>query len=357
MVKKIVFAVLLFLIVFVCIEKSDYIQKRDNYNQCLPPSFNVDASISFLKDRILESGEFYSQMCYKNDCKEDNNYFVTISVMLLLLDLETELFDYSSSIEFVKNGMFENGLWRFWVERGRAWDIDDTSLASYLISKKGLSLVENEKLILSNLNAKGLLKTWIPISDGDKFDTDEIDVCLVANANAFLYIKSEPERSVFCKVVDEMIENRSYENMILYYPDPLDFYFAISKTHKSKECLSQKSVEYILKRTLEISKKYSSSIETNAGIWSKTVLTMLNLGFKNKDILCSLIDQAFSFQTQEGGFVSGVHFKGAVISNTEDYTWKSDALTTAYVMAAFFELKKFIKSSENTLTGCVCDNY
>jgi len=315
--------------------------------------FNVEKAGFFLKNQMSENGEFFSEMCYKNECKQDHNYFVTISIMLLLTELDKVLFDYGPPINFIKSGMHRNGLWQFWVGRGRAWDIDDTSLASQLLYKKGC-FIKNEQLLLSNLNKKGLIKTWIPFSKDKTIESDESDVDIVANSNAFLYIKSEPERTSFCHKVNKLIESQSYEEMILYYPDSLDFYFSISKVHKDKMCISKNSIEHITVNTLRLIKtkdKLSDSSQL-----AKIILILLNFEVYEKNILCQLIKKISFMQRKDGGFVSGIHFWGpsTCISTPKEYTWKSDALTTAYNLVAFYKTMELFQP----LDACFCcENY
>lgn len=128
--------------------------------------------IELISNAQAETGEFKTFLFFPE--KKENGWiysgpsvFLTSCIGISLLNLPQ---DHCKKIvlkaaSFVKSQMNEYGLWRFYPHHGlfkfnTPLDIDDTSLASYLLSKCNISFPDNKKYLLKQIDNYGNFKIW-----------------------------------------------------------------------------------------------------------------------------------------------------------------------------------------------------
>jgi hypothetical protein len=294
----------------------------------------IEKGVRFIRSNQSVSGEFNSQLCIKDKCENDNNYFTTISILLLLKEIRPNAVwdnSHANAISFIKQGMNAESLWRFWTDKITPPDVDDTALASFLLLDENISL-PNKAAIIANRSPEGLFYTWIH-DDADNPKYNDID--MVINSNVILYLNHDPYHKDICDNANKLIAEHKEMDNIWYYPHLLDFYFAISRVHKHKPCLLAKSIKEILKSVDSI----KSTINTNEfandpSQLAKAVHVILDLDHKNTATIDFFLNRLKGMQRLDGGFSSGIFFLGPPPPTPRISSWKSESLATAYVISA-----------------------
>ncbi|MFQ5831061.1 MAG: hypothetical protein ACE5JD_18215, partial [Candidatus Methylomirabilia bacterium] len=192
------------------------------------------------------------------DVAFDSSPFVTALVVHCLDAVSGREADEtrSKAIGFLESEMEPPGLWRYWSSRNEKHrslppDLDDTCCASYVLRRHETPLPPHRELILANRDSRGVFFTWVvPRSSLDpdlRAVVDRLtdpsalvdlvlsggvnDIDCVVNANVLLYLgDSEATRAASEYLVDTVLEAKE-SGCSLYYPDPLTFYYMLSRAY------------------------------------------------------------------------------------------------------------------------------
>jgi cytochrome P450 len=131
-------------------------------------------AIELLKASQLYSGEFPTYEYYpKTEELEEKGWhitapspFVHANVIFSLMNLKHGGLEsvIEKGIEFIQSEKEYGNVWRFWklgtANNNVPPDIDDTAICSVVLERLGIHL-DNKKLLEGNIEANGVLKTWI----------------------------------------------------------------------------------------------------------------------------------------------------------------------------------------------------
>jgi hypothetical protein len=159
-------------------------------------------------------------------------------------------------LRFLERKREGSGFWRFWCSGDRRHtyfppDIDDTALASFVLTTRQPTVLDNREILLDNRDANGALYTWIVPRRPEQSEwlrdagfelsrnclarlahtgsRDTVDA--VANANALLYLGDcALTESVSRFIVDIILEGNE-RNWIPYYPGLTSLYYAVGRAY------------------------------------------------------------------------------------------------------------------------------
>jgi len=132
-----------------------------------------DKTLSFLKNKQEETGEFRSLCCLPDNEPKGWNYsgdspFVTANILFCLRNIQ-----HPDSLGIRKKGLIylnslreRFGLWRYWkhnngiMEYNVPADVDDTALMAFLLERSGVDVTETLGLISANVSHKNRYYTW-----------------------------------------------------------------------------------------------------------------------------------------------------------------------------------------------------
>ncbi len=220
-----------------------------------------------------KSGEFKTYLYFPE--KNENGWiysgpsvFLTSCIAIELLNINEEKVKniVNKAAGFVKSEMNEYGLWRFYPHQGlfkfnTPLDVDDTSLASFLLQKCNIDMPKNKEYLLSQIDRKGNFNIWFfprfrflrypklfflllldfknyyPILFPMKGRTNKglvsyNDFEHAVSANALLYLGKSKETQ---KSINHLIEDFLFgnEHNQFFYPDELFTYYHISRLYKN----------------------------------------------------------------------------------------------------------------------------
>lgn len=229
--------------------------------------------LNTIKEGQLEDGEFKTFLFFPG--KSENGWiyaqpsvFLSSSIAIALLGSENEM---AKSIclkaaAFVRSQMEDIGLWRFYPHHGlfkfnTPMDVDDTSLASYLLEKCNIQFPDNRKYLLDQIDSKGNFYVWFlprlryikapkflfrlikdlrfsfPIFFPMKGRTTAAlinynDHEHAVSSNAILYLKKskETQASIHHLTEDILFGN---EHNLFFYPDFLFTLYHVSRAYDS----------------------------------------------------------------------------------------------------------------------------
>jgi len=134
---------------------------------------DVDKTLSFLKNKQEETGEFRSFCCLPDNEPKKWNYsgdspFVTANILFCLRNVQ-----HADSLEIRKKGLVylnslreRFGLWRYWkhnngiMEYNVPADVDDSSLIAFLLEKSGVDVSGTLELVSANVSHRNRYYTW-----------------------------------------------------------------------------------------------------------------------------------------------------------------------------------------------------
>ncbi len=230
------------------------------------------ACIDFIAKEQCDNGEFKTHLFFPG--KADNGWiyagpsvFITssIAINLLLSDEQETIEIRKKAATYVKSQMEEGGLWRFYPHNGlfkfnTPQDIDDTCLASYLLSKEQIPFADNKELIYGQLVKNRNFNIWFlprfkfitkpaywlrllvdlkyswPIFFALKGRTSAplitfSDAEHAVNANAILYLgKNERSQQAINHLVEDLLFGNKHN--IYFYPGYLFVYYHVSRLYK-----------------------------------------------------------------------------------------------------------------------------
>jgi len=235
----------------------------------------IEEGIDILLSRQEQNGEFTSVSCKSPDRKQCSVHKGSVFISTFILYSLNFVKSNSKAQAIVKKGanfvqskMEDGDLWRFWGNR-IDYDLDDTSCSSFILELSDKSLLNKDK-IYSNMDQKGLFKTWI--RESGKNDVDG-----VVNANVLLYLGENRKTIPACSaLVDAVIENNEF-SLNYYYPDIAFFYYTLSRAYfeKQMKCI-EKGIPVIVTK---VENMLNESISDNDVMRTAVLLNTL-LNFK-----------------------------------------------------------------------------
>lgn len=263
----------------------------------------INSGIDFLYGAQLDYGEFKTQACQDEemtDCYFDSSPFSTTFIIYALKGIENDKVKpiTDKALGFLRGEEEPGGIWRYWTNRNpqKAYrapddtsaisalpgtqnptqldpDLDDMSTVSYALKSNGVSFDDNTALFEKNRDDQGRFLTWIRTGPEVVNDVD----CGV-NANALLYLGNDPQA---CLYVNASVESAQYQ-CSTYYPDPLVFYYLVSRAEaEGASCLSA-SKEVLVKKVLSLQKKdgsFGNALDTAAAL-----NVLINDGYTGKEV-------------------------------------------------------------------------
>jgi hypothetical protein len=307
-------------------------------------------ALTFLHSAQLPHGEFRTlaspdrQMT--RDGRFDSSPFVTSliahSLGLVGHPLAREM--VARAARFLRSEMEGPGLWRYWSSRNPRHrqlelDLDDTCCVAHALRQAGCEVSDNEAVLLANRSPEGLFYTYVvprtgsppeviealaPLANGATIIKlsaagmlHEIDP--VVQANVLLWLGEREETApVVAYLIDAV---RSGEQAIAsrYYPDPLAFYYFLSRAYAAG-CRSLGAVrEGIVAR-----------IEARAAAEYDTALaacTLLNLE-QRSEALADAVGELRATQRDDGSWPTSAFYTDGIDC------YGSGELTTALCVEA-----------------------
>jgi hypothetical protein len=238
----------------------------------------IRGGVGFLAGEQLPDGEFKTQACgdeAMHDCYFDSTPFTTTFIVPALGDVRDERIGdmEEKAIAFLRSEEEPGGLWRYASSKNPQRsvtlteeeagldssglrnptqfdpDLDVISTVSYVLKSRGIVFGDNAAAFGGNRDPQGRFLTWLRSGPGIANDTD----CAV-NANVLLYLGNDPQA---CLYVNASVESSAYR-CSPYYPDPLMFYYLVSRAEKNgASCLSG-SRNVLVQKVLSLRGKYGS---------------------------------------------------------------------------------------------------
>lgn len=205
----------------------------------------------------------------------------------------------------------EPGVWRY---QGRKDfvppDVDDTSLAWAALNRVN-NPIPSEALaaVRVSRNEAGLFNTWIgDPSTWSHIDSRDIDP--VVNLNALLLFGLAGEKiDRVCEYEVEQFEGEQFRRGSVYYPSPLAFLFAVSRTYSEGKvnCFGRiiSKIPNAMTALQEKDGGWGTDYQTALGL-----LTLLNLGEKGAAVEKGL-NLLVSRQMADGGWAQSTIYSGA----------------------------------------------
>jgi hypothetical protein len=162
------------------------------------------------------------------DAVPDSSPFVTTFVIQSLGLLSPEGLEetVAPALDFLLDEQDEQGLWRYWTRRSPRRslvppDLDDTSCASWVLSRHGRRFRDNRAAVAANRDRQGRFLTWLGEAEND--------VDAVVNANVVLYLGDGPDTVAACDHLANLLASPPSKLGSWYYPDALALDHAVSR--------------------------------------------------------------------------------------------------------------------------------
>lgn len=286
----------------------------------------TDFCLKTIQEGQLENGEFKTFLFFPGKAENGWIYsgpsvFLTSSIAIALLKSKAPIAQeiYKKAAKFVHTQMEEDGLWRFYPHHGlfkfnTPMDVDDTSLASYLLSKLNIDFPDNKKILLKQLDKWGNFYIWFlprfryfkqpklffrllfdlrfsfPIFFPLKGRTDAAlirygDFEHAVSANAVLYMKQTKETQ---KTINHITEDILFgnEHNYYFYPGELYTYYHVSRVYKE----GVKDFENLKQKVSNFFKNNLENINANVLNQAIAVITLINFDIE-KEIKDELVQK------------------------------------------------------------------
>lgn len=281
------------------------------------PEDIIEFCLSQIEKGQQENGEFKTFLFFPGKAENGWIYsgpsvFLTSSIAILLCKNDHPLAKQicSKAGKYVRSQMEASGLWRFYPHHGlfkfnTPMDVDDTSLASYLLTTLGISFPDNKKILYKQIAGRGDFYIWFlprlrflnipqlflrlvfdlrhsfPIFFPLKGRTDAAlinyhDTEHAVNANAILYLGETPQTQ---KAINHLVEDLLFGNTHnqFFYPGILYTYYHVSRLYADLK------IDQIMNLKNKIENYFETQFqieESNIQDKSIALLTLLNLNIK-----------------------------------------------------------------------------
>ncbi len=200
-------------------------------------------------------------------------------------------------------------------------------------------------------------KPYIP------YGSNDLDGVVNANILSTLSLYGElNSKGVDCaiKYIEKKSKAKKYDNVGIYYPNRYQFPYAVSEAYANGvgklENSSTYIIEYLIETQNEDGSWFSRRVINKKDILQSTVYALnalINFGnFEQKKTLIP-IEKAIQFILKQSiQDENGIHWKGGVFFSggtvvRKTLFWKSDAYTTAIILKAFANYRKYLELKYN----------
>ncbi|MCW5906467.1 MAG: hypothetical protein KIS94_01290 [Chitinophagales bacterium] len=186
----------------------------------------------------------------------DDSPFITANILCSLLQVNNE-----KAQQIIRKGttylsalMEYGGYWRFWPLHSKQHpvpiDLDDTAVASYVLTKAGYTL-NNREILLSNKNDSAYFETWLKPNWQLLFKSPLLNLKLLHNyyatqvtvnmgdfdfsdhepavaANVLLYLGEAENKECISRIIDEI---KNGNEPLQFYPDAIMLYYHIARAY------------------------------------------------------------------------------------------------------------------------------
>lgn len=309
------------------------------YDTIKKAEFDLNATIEkglfFLAKTQEDSGELPVEMCEEKnmtDCLFVSSLFGTSSSIYALQDIPGKQTQeiIAKANAFLLSEMDQRALWRYFGKQNKNLtivpDMDDTSLASFVLKKSNHNFPDNRSLMSKNLTSDGVFYTWIdPLRLNGPNNTD----CAV-NANVLLYLQESIP--AVCAYINQALSEE--KNCATYYPNKLAAFYAASRAAKEGVACLEQNRASILQTILQKQNadgSFGSDLEN-----ALAINTLLNFGYTGKET-SQAINRLLQTQASDGSWQKDVYFDHG--NDTPPY-FGSAELTTALSLEALNKFKK-----------------
>ncbi|MBJ7614346.1 MAG: hypothetical protein DLM67_24705 [Candidatus Nephthysia bennettiae] len=290
----------------------------------------------FLVRSQLPNGEFRTLLSTDFDlCKDvvsDRSPFVTTFVLQSLRLLQAPGLEDAAekALGFLLQEQDEQGFWSYWTRESPKRslvppDVDDTSCASWVMSRYGRSFRDNRTAVAANRDREGRFMTWLGLAE------EENDVDGVVNANAVLYLGGGQETAAACEYLARLVESPESELGSWYYPDPLSLDHAVSRAAWHGVSSLRGCRERLLARVSD--RCAGAGHPQNALGAALAALTLLNCEAE-VELLDRQIDVILSRQRDDGSWPRAAFYSGPRAPLPRSVWFGSEELTTALCLEA-----------------------
>ena len=298
---------------------------------------SISKGVDFLHDNQLPYGEFKTYVSPDRNlaghCVFDSSLTVTTFVLYSTEFVASPKVREmkSKALEFLVEEMEGPGVWRYWTSRNHKHidpDVDDTSLASYILRQHHPHIFfgSNIALILSHRNDSGLFYTWIRKA-GSKNDIDS-----VVNANVLLYLGERDETKPVCEYLNTIVLADAEEQSCWYYPDYFALYYTMSRAfYRGAVSLGQARhaiVDKIIVRQ-QSDGSFADDLRT-----AYAVCALMNYEYHNREIIDRAMHHILDRQQVDGSWPKVAAYMGPEPPGPRTVWWGSEALTTAISLEA-----------------------
>jgi hypothetical protein len=223
--------------------------------------------IDFISNYQDSNGEFKTYLFFPGKAENGWIYsgpsvFITSSTAICLLNVEGTEDIRKKAANYVRSQMEKGGLWRFYPHHGlfkfnTPLDVDDTSLASYLLEKEQIAFPNNKDKLYKQLNKYRTFRIWFlprtslirnpifwfrllfdlkyswPIFFPLKGRTNSPLIALsdnehAVNANVLLYLgKNDKSQCAINHLIEDVLFGNKHN--LFFYPSYLIIYYHVSR--------------------------------------------------------------------------------------------------------------------------------
>lgn len=339
----------------------------------------IDLGIDYLHSHQYPNGEFCCYFAVDDAIEQwsrpDTTVFPTALILGSLLDLpQTEqlLRIFENAESFLMQQTMGHGVWGHYTKQHPLYricpaDVDDTALASYVLSELGAQLPENRHLLLYNRNAKGLFYTWFVLrfnssknrtywkvlmqelktwgktfalfmSKNQECSRNDIDA--VVNANVIYYLKDYAKTADVVSYLSSVIMEGRESSCDKWYLNPFTVYYFISRNYPYCPDLLAECRPVMIDRILA-TQQGDGQLGTSA---LDTALGISSLLFLECDDV-SAIDRSVAYllgqQGEKGDWPRRLFYYGGP---KKIVGWGSEELTTSFCLEAlnrYYKLHSF----------------
>ncbi len=292
--------------------------------------FAIKRGIDFLVDRQQPNGEFPTYISTHPEMLSltaDSTLMSTLAVLGSVKYLKSEFADnvMERGCRFLMAEMEKPGLWRYWTASAGVdidYDLDDTCLASHILSSSKLSIqIPNVDLVLARRDTNGLFRTWFRSSQSRN------DIDSVVNANVLLYVGDRPETRNASQFLNDIIINKKNRRSSQYYPNEASLYHAISRSYQQGASSLVTSVDSILGEIYSQQNSdgsFGDPLET-----AQNCCTLINFEQSSQPQLAKALEYVTLRQLDDGSWPLTCFWTGPEPPNPVSLYWGAREITTA----------------------------
>ncbi len=319
----------------------------------------IEKGLDYLYNNQLPGGEFPTYLSYSPDMEFLLNESVsaTFTTALILHTLNLAYKEHNEknvnemitdAATFLLNNKESHGVWRYTANDDTIPpDIDDTSVAFSALVESGVNISdESLDYMLDFRNPEGVFYVWFNSSEwlnssnpfyiNPNMRLNEIDSTVNANA-LYAYSLRQRVQSEVIIYLNNVVENKSFENGSIYYPSPYAFTYFFTKAYSDGNVKE-------LKPSLDNIKKYLLKNQNPDGGWGNDLDTalattsLINLDYRGEP-LERAVGHILNNQDNNGSWDIWRFFIGPAYPIGPTTYFGSKELTTSFSLEALIKYK------------------